>query len=125
MNGPVFWGQVTRTGNASAFFSVSIAPGGMTVVQIASDQWDWPGRRRNAKVVVGTASLILQDALYWDDFIDHGTMPEHGGYSAVQILSTQSGKIEVFDQRNKLVARFSSRGFKAMLDRAIRCSKQS
>lgn len=112
-----------RTGGEAAYFSVSILPDGTTLVQITSEQWDWPGRRRNAKVVAGKVNVTLQDALYWDDFIDHGTLAAHGGYSSMQMLSGQPGQIEVFDHRDRLLARFSSRGFNDMLRRAIRCAE--
>ena len=75
------------------------------------------------KLVAGSTSVLLQDALYWDDFIDHGTMAENGGYSSMRILAMRPEKIEVLDHRDELIASFSSRGFQAMLDRAIRCSK--
>lgn len=112
-----------RTGNESDFFSVTIVPG-VTLLQISLSQWDWPKQERDVKVVGGNANVLFEDAIYLENFIQHVTKSDNGVNSLVQNLARQPGKIKVFDYRNKLVARFSSRGFTAMLDKAIQCSQE-
>ncbi len=111
------------TGNEKAQLAVVIGDrGSSAVVQICATAWNWRGIERDAALVFGGSTLTLQDALYWDACIDHITMAKNGGYSALEAIAGQPGNIQVHDYRGKLIATFPSNGFRAMLDRAIRCA---